>query len=162
MKYEIVSGSREARLSVEGSRVSYQTRDGQTIEREFSVTPAGPGRYSILVEGRSYAVTVLPDGNFSVNGVVIPIEVIDPREYRGRGKAGLTEGHQQVAALMPGRVVNVLVEAGATVEAGQGLIVVEAMKMQNEMKSPKTGRVAEVKTRPGAAVAAGEVLMVIE
>lgn len=162
MTYKIRLGNTEAFLSVEGSGFSFQLDVGQSIEREFSVAPAGPGRQSIIVDGRSYTVIVLPGGNVSVNGVIIPIEVIDPRAYQDRGKSGLTEGRQQIAALMPGRVVNVLVEAGAVVEAGQGLIVVEAMKMQNEMKSPKAGRVAEVKTKPGAAVTAGEVLMVIE
>jgi len=165
--YDIVFEKRPAWLSLTGStkeslRFSYRVGDGDAIERDFSIEPAGPGRHSILVDGRSYTVVLLPDGNVSVNGVVLPIEVIDPREYRGPNKSGQTEGPQQIAALMPGRVVNVLVETGAAVEAGQGLIVVEAMKMQNEMKSPKTGRVAEVRTKPGAAVAAGEVLMVVE
>ncbi len=63
---------------------------------------------------------------------------------------------------MPGRVIRVLVEAGQEVSAGQGLIVIEAMKMQNEMKSPKDGRVAEVKTIDGATVLVGDVLIVIE
>jgi biotin carboxyl carrier protein len=63
---------------------------------------------------------------------------------------------------MPGRVIRVLVEAGQTVEAGQGLIVVEAMKMQNEMKSLAAGRVAEVRAQAGATVKAGDVLVVIE
>ena len=162
MTYDIVSEKREARLSVEGSRFSYREKGGDTIERDFSIEAAGPGRHSILVEGRSYTVMPMPGGGVAVNGVVFPVEVIDPREYRGRGKSGLTEGRQQIAAPMPGRVVNVLVESGAAVEAGQGLIVVEAMKMQNEMKSPKAGRVAEVRVKPGAAVAAGEVLIVIE
>jgi biotin carboxyl carrier protein len=59
-------------------------------------------------------------------------------------------------------VIRVLVSQGDSVEAGQGLVVVEAMKMQNEMKSPKAGRVAEVRVQPGAAVLAGETLMVVE
>ena len=63
---------------------------------------------------------------------------------------------------MPGKVVRVLVEPGDSVEAGQGLVVVEAMKMQNEMKSPKAGRVVEVRTRVDAAVVAGEALIVVE
>ena len=63
---------------------------------------------------------------------------------------------------MPGKVVRVLVQPGDAVEAGQGLVVVEAMKMQNEMKSPKAGRVAEVRTRADAAVVAGEALIVVE
>ena len=68
----------------------------------------------------------------------------------------------EIAAMMPGKVVRVLVAEGDEVEAGAGLVVVEAMKMQNEMKSPKSGRVVEVKIKPEATVAAGEVLMVIE
>jgi biotin carboxyl carrier protein len=63
---------------------------------------------------------------------------------------------------MPGKVIRVLVAAGDAVEEGQGLVVVEAMKMQNEMKSPKSGRVAEVRARPDATVGAGEVLVVVE
>ena len=65
-------------------------------------------------------------------------------------------------APMPGKVVRVLVAVGAVVEKGQGLIVVEAMKMQNEMKSPKDGVVIVVKTSEGATVSAGEILVVIE
>ena len=63
---------------------------------------------------------------------------------------------------MPGRVIRVLVEAGQEVEAGQGLIVVEAMKMQNEMKSPKAGKILEIRTLAGSAVAAGDALLVLE
>jgi biotin carboxyl carrier protein len=162
MKYEIVSGKNTAKFSLDGSRFHYESEDGRTVEREFSVHAAGPGRCSILIDGRSYTVVRLPDAQVSVNGVVIPLEVIDPREYRSRGRSGVTEGRQQISAMMHGRVVNVLVEAGSQVEAGQGLIVVEAMKMQNEMKSPRSGRVAEVRAKAGAAVATGEVLMVIE
>jgi biotin carboxyl carrier protein len=63
---------------------------------------------------------------------------------------------------MPGKVVRVLVEAGQAVEAGQGLIVVEAMKMQNELKSPKSGTVAELRAANGSTVNAGDVLVVVE
>ena len=63
---------------------------------------------------------------------------------------------------MPGKVVRILVAQGDTVEPGQGVVVVEAMKMQNEMKSPKAGTVREVRTRTDATVTAGEILLVIE
>ena len=63
---------------------------------------------------------------------------------------------------MPGKVVRILVAQGEAVQEGQGLVVVEAMKMQNEMKSPKAGRVVELRTRPDATVGAGEVLVVVE
>jgi pyruvate carboxylase subunit B len=69
------------------------------------------------------------------------------------------EGRQQVVAPMPGKVVRVLVSAGEQVEAGQGLLVVEAMKMQNEIRSPKSGTVEKVVASEGQAVNAGDVLV---
>jgi biotin carboxyl carrier protein len=93
---------------------------------------------------------------------VFPVEIFDPRELRARSSAGASQGRQNVAAPMPGKVVRLLVAAGDAVEAGQGLIVVEAMKMQNEMKSPKAGVVVEIKITEGATVSAGEILIVIE
>jgi biotin carboxyl carrier protein len=115
-----------------------------------------------LIEGRSYAVALLAAGEVSVNGRVFQVEVFDPRSLRGRRAAAEGSGPQTVAALMPGRVIRVLVEAGQEIGAGQGLIVVEAMKMQNEMKSPRAGRVMEVRAAAGATVSAGDVLVVIE
>ena len=87
---------------------------------------------------------------------------IEERGIEDDAVAGAQHGRQNIAAPMPGKVVRVLVSVGDTVEPGQGLIVVEAMKMQNEMKSPKAGIVAEIKTKDGATVAAGEILIVIE
>ncbi len=86
----------------------------------------------------------------------------DPRRWnRGRGGSH-SEGRQNVAAAMPGKVVRVLVSEGDLVEAGQGLVVVEAMKMQNEMKAPRSGRVVALSIAPGATVRAGQILAVIE
>jgi acetyl/propionyl-CoA carboxylase alpha subunit len=160
LKREIVIDGKQASLIIEGSRFSYR-RDDNAVEREFSVEPLAPGTYSVLIGGRSYEV-IASGGSIRVNGRVFSIEVFDPRGLRGRKSGAAGEGRQNVAAMMPGKVIRVLVAQGDTVEAGQGLIVVEAMKMQNEMKSPKSGRIAEVKTKPGAAVAAGEVLIVVE
>ena len=101
-------------------------------------------------------------GEIRVNGRALSVEVFDPRDMRSRTAGGAGEGRQNVAAMMPGKVVRVLVAPGDAVEAGQGLVVVEAMKMQNEMKSPKAGRVIEVKAKPDQTVFAGEVLVVIE
>jgi biotin carboxyl carrier protein len=78
----------------------------------------------------------------------------------GRGRIG--EGLQSVSAPMPGKVVRVLVTEGQSVAAGQGIAVVEAMKMQNEMKAPKSGRVIQLKVREGETVGTGEVLALIE
>jgi biotin carboxyl carrier protein len=168
LKFEVAIGSQAARIEVTGARFRYQREGSEAIEREFSIAPLTPGSYSILINGRSYSAFTNPSGiaaslnEIMVNGRAFAVEVFDPREMRARKSAGAGEGRQNIAAMMPGKVVRILVAQGDSVEAGQGLIVVEAMKMQNEMKSPKAGRVVEVKTKADATVAAGEVLMVIE
>jgi biotin carboxyl carrier protein len=89
-------------------------------------------------------------------------EVIDPRAWSGRRHGGVeAEGRQQITAPMPGKVVRLLVKTGDHVEAGQGLLVVEAMKMQNEIRSPKSGTVEKVFASEGQAVNAGEALCII-
>jgi acetyl/propionyl-CoA carboxylase alpha subunit len=146
---------------VDGSRLLYRRDDEQSIERDFSVEPLMPGTYSVLIGDRCYDV-IASCGVIRVNGRAFSAEVFDPRSMRGRKPGASGEGRQNVAAMMPGKVIRALVAEGDKVEVGQGLIVVEAMKMQNEMKSPKAGRIVEVKTKPGATVAAGEVLIVVE
>lgn len=94
---------------------------------------------------------------------VFAITLIDPKRLRSSQTSGAqTDGSARIAAPMPGRVVRVLVEVGARVEVGAGLVVVEAMKMQNEMKSPKAGVVTALNAEPGSTVNAGDVLVVIE
>ncbi|HKQ50935.1 MAG TPA: acetyl-CoA carboxylase biotin carboxyl carrier protein subunit, partial [Pyrinomonadaceae bacterium] len=96
-------------------------------------------------------------------GQVYAVTLADPKRLRGAAvSGGHAHGSSEIVAPMPGKVVRVLVEAGAEVEAGAGVVIVEAMKMQNEMKSPKAGRVASVQVREGATVNAGDVLAVIE
>jgi len=91
------------------------------------------------------------------------ITLIDPKRLRGAsGAGGQGEGAARMIAPMPGKVVRVLVEAGQEVAAGDGIVVVEAMKMQNEMKSPKQGKVAALSVAVGATVNGGDLLAVIE
>jgi biotin carboxyl carrier protein len=161
VKVDVVINGRAAKLEVDANKLRYAPEGVDAIERDFSIEPLVPGSYSVLIGDRSYHV-VAAGGAVRVNGRAFQVEVFDPREMRGRKNAAAGEGRQKIVAMMPGKVVRVLVAQGDAVEAGQGLVVVEAMKMQNEMKSPKAGRVIEVKTRPEATVAAGEVLMVIE
>jgi biotin carboxyl carrier protein len=111
-----------------------------------------PGVYSILIDGQS----------FEVRASELNIEIEDPRELRKSGAVAGLEGRQTVSAPMPGKVVRVLVAEGDIVGHGQGLVVIEAMKMQNEMKSPKPGTVISLTAIEGAAVAAGQVLAVVE
>ncbi len=160
MKVEVVIDGKSGKLAIDEGRFRYE-RDGESIERDYSVEPLAPGAFSVLIDGRSYDV-VAAGSEIQVNGRAFSVEVFDPRSMRGRKPGGAGEGRQNIVAMMPGKVVRVLVGAGDEVAAGQGLVVVEAMKMQNEMKSPKGGRVIEIKTKPDATVAAGEVLLVIE
>jgi acetyl/propionyl-CoA carboxylase alpha subunit len=124
-----------------------------------------PGVYSILLDGRSLEVRVeaLVDGMLlRTAGREYRVEIVDPRSWR-RSRSGRIDpaGRQQIAAPMAGKVVRVLVSPGQQVETGQGLLVVEAMKMQNEIRSPKTGTVDRLLAREGQTVNSGEILAVI-
>ncbi len=120
------------------------------------------GVMSLVVEGRQYRCVIDGDG-VVIGGSRFGFEVNDPRSLQGRRGVGAgTAGPQAVKAPMPGRVVRVLVAAGDEVAEQQGIVVIEAMKMQNELKSPKAGRVAKVAVAVGETVGAGDVLVVVE
>jgi len=121
-----------------------------------------PGTISLIVEGRQYRC-VLDGDAVVVEGRRYEFAVDDPRSLRGRRGAqeGAT-GPSAVKAPMPGRVVRVLVSEGDEVAEQQGVIVIEAMKMQNELKAPRAGRIAKVAVKVDATVAAGEVLVIVE
>lgn len=133
-----------------------------------SVLEVEPGVYSVVNgAGRSFEVRIHAKPKSAswlveVAGQSLEVEVCDPRARSAKGHGAGAHGRQNIVAPMPGKVVRVLVSAGDTVEAGQGVVVVEAMKMQNEMKSPKDGKVAQVLTEAGATVAVGDTLVVIE
>jgi len=138
---------------------------GDAPERDAQVAIPAPGLYSVLMEGRSYDAFV----EEAAAGVVVwidgrsfAIEVRDPRRWSRKTAGHRAEGVQTIVSPMHGKVVRVLVGPGDPVEPGQGLVVVEAMKMQNEMKSTRAGKVLTVAAREGAAVTAGEILATIE
>jgi biotin carboxyl carrier protein len=135
------------------------------LMRGASIEEVEPGVYSILRDGHSYQARVAKRRDtylVEVDGLSASVAIRDPRELTSRGTKGAGSGRQSIAAPMPGKVVRVLVANGDHVEAGQGLVVVEAMKMQNEMKAPRAGIIVEVKAAPGATVTAGDILIVIE
>jgi biotin carboxyl carrier protein len=137
---------------------------GDRVERAADVEIAEPCVYSVLMDGRSYDARVedAADGLVVViDGYRFEVEVRDPRRLSRRTGSRGGEGVQTIAAPMPGKVVRVLVQAGDAVEAGQGLLVVEAMKMQNEMKAARAGTVMSLSAKEGSTVAAGEVLATI-
>jgi biotin carboxyl carrier protein len=127
----------------------------------FSRTGTGPAR--------SFEASVeVPDAGewlVCVNGHTIPLAIADPREAfasRSHAAAGGDARSANVAAPMPGRVVKVLVKPGDAVAARQPLVIVEAMKMENELRAPRAGTVAEVRVREGQSVEANAVLVVLE
>jgi len=127
--------------------------------------PAGDTTLSLLIEHASTEVSVLCRGDeyaVEANGRLHRLRLLDERAQRRLARAGGPAGSPEVKAAMPGKVVAVLVEVGATVERGQGLLVIEAMKMENEIAAPRSGRVAEIRVKPGQAVEAGETLAVVE
>lgn len=144
--------------------------DGRHYEVE--VRELTGGQYLLLVDGRVSKARVesnqVSRGEMGLFDVVLAghafgITVIDPKRLRtGENTAAHSAGSAQIISPMPGKVVRVLVEAGAQVEAGEGVMVVEAMKMQNEMKAPKSGVVVSINAGVGATVSAGDVLAIIE
>ena len=166
MRYEIVING--ARRSVEftprtdeASRMKF-TVDGRLVEA--NAIRISRGAYSILLGGRSLEVSAEETSNgflLRANGLEFQVEIVDPRSWRrGRGSGIELEGRQQLIAPMPGKIVRALVAAGQKVHAGQGLLVIEAMKMQNEIRSPKSGTVEKL-AREGQTVNAGEILAIV-
>ncbi|MDT7780680.1 MAG: hypothetical protein QOC99_3192 [Acidobacteriota bacterium] len=165
---------------IDGEKIALDVRrEGERVfadvggrRYEIEARRVGEDEYLLLREGRVYVCRVGAETGaagvrgalqVSVGGREYGVKLTDPKHLRGaRVAAGHDAGRAQVIAPMPGKVVRVLVEEGQSVEAGQGLVVVEAMKMQNELKSPKAGTIAELRAESGATVNAGDVLAVIE
>jgi len=141
------------------------TSGGRMAGGEAAVVEVEPGIYSVLWNGRSYDAKVHWDGSRGVVDVGpehFVVEAADPREMEARQTDGKHGSRQELKASMPGKIVRVLVEERQEVVAGQGIVVVEAMKMQNEMRVARAGRVASIRVKAGDAVSAGEALAVIE
>jgi biotin carboxyl carrier protein len=136
--------------------------DGKLVDAD--VVEIFPGLYSILLDGKSLVVRIEPREDrleIEVGTRRIAAEVTDPRRLRrGRGQLDL-EGHQRILAPMPGKVVRVLAGQGEPVEADQAILVLEAMKMQNEVRSPKSGRIERLLVSEAQTVNAGDLLAIV-
>lgn len=141
--------------------------DGQPVEVDFQSVDGQPV-YSLLIEGRSYEAYVNEsDGLWQVLllGDLYTATVEDEREKRLMAAAGGTvagSGEFHLKAPMPGLVVAIPVEEGQTVEKGDVLLILESMKMQNELRSPKEGTVARIKVKPGDSVEQKTTLLSVE
>lgn len=136
---------------------------------EMEIRELADGKYLLVDGSRIYRCRVessrQSQNSFEVvfQGQAHDITIIDPKRLRSTHTVGAHQhGAAQIISPMPGKIVRVLVEVGAHVETGTGIVVVEAMKMQNEMKSPKAGVVVSINAESGATVNAGDVLAVIE
>jgi pyruvate carboxylase len=165
MKYFVTIGQRELEVDLSGAT---PTVDGTPIQAELIAMPGTPIRH-LLADHRSYSLIANPGDRRGLWSVMLgakryEAEVLDERTRAIRemtgGAAAATE--RVVAAPMPGLVVKVEVEVGQQVKAGQGLVVIEAMKMENELKSPGDGVVARVEVEPGQTVNKGATLIVLE
>jgi len=139
--------------------------DGHSLEVDAALTARDV--LSVLMGGDAFEIkrerSLSGDLHLVIGSARYAIDVQDPRSLRTRrAAAGSEAGPQKITAPMPGKIVRIMVAEKDEVKAGQGVIVMEAMKMQNEMKSPKDGRVQKILATEGATVNAGDILAVIE
>jgi biotin carboxyl carrier protein len=159
------AGSNPRRLELKKNESGWSCRiDG----RAFKVDAIIPRQdiLSLIIDGGCYEIKreqTATELYLWVGTTRFVVELRDPRSLRSRQRTARNEkGPIKILAPMPGRVVRVLITENHEVEAGQGLLVVEAMKMQNEIKSPKKGTVKKISVSPGAAVNPGDILAIVE
>lgn len=145
-------------------------RDGEKVfarvgdrEYELEASEVEPDVFLFKYNNQISQIYVAPNGIVNLGNHQLEIKVIDPKKIRAKSNGDeIADGVVEIKTAMPGKIVRILVEEGAEVAHGEGVIVVEAMKMQNEMKSPKDGVVKKIRVEEGVNVNAGEVLVIIE
>ncbi len=164
MLYDVNIDGKNYRLELNRAERRWSCRlDGREVEVDAVL--ARPDVLSLRIGNMAYEVKserVASDLHLWVGSTRFAAEVRDPRSLRGRSRAGDDQGPRKIVAPMPGKVVRLLVREGDEVEPGAGVAVVEAMKMQNEIKSPKKGKVQKILVSEGATVNAGDVLAIVE
>lgn len=167
MKFTVEIEGLAEPVEVEHGPEGWFCRVNGQAQQPMDVLEVARGRFSVLLDGRSFEVHVEErDGRYRVHtrGTDLITAVEDPRQWRrgGPGSSGASaDAKQEVTAPMPGKIIRVLVEEGQAVKAGDGLVVVEAMKMQNAIPSPKQGVVERVLVKAGDTVEYGSKLAVV-
>jgi biotin carboxyl carrier protein len=155
---------RPVRVQVKGERGRYTlTLEGETVE--VDARESGRGAMSLMLDGESHTAFVErhPRGYLvHLREDTLEVELAEAAASGTAEVRRAASGPLSVTAPMPGRLVKVLVEAGQEVRAGQGLVVMEAMKMENELRAPRAGRVAEVRARERQAVETGALLVILD
>lgn len=165
MIFDATVGARSVRVEVKEDGGRYRvTVGGRALAIDFE--DLGRGFANLLIDGRSHEVGAerLADGSFDVqlDGATHHVELHGAARGLAAGARRGASGAARVTAPMPGKIVRLLVESGSEVAAGQGLVVMEAMKMENELRSPRAGRVKELPAREGQTVEMGALLAVVE
>jgi len=164
MTYDITIEGKPYRLQLNRTGEGWLCRlNGRAVD--IDAVLARRDVLSVILDGKAYEVKrerTPTDMHLWVGSVRYSAQVRDPRSLRSRTGADGAHGPRKLIAPMPGKIVRVLVKENSEVDAGQGLLVVEAMKMQNEIKSPKKGVVRKIIPAAGASVSAGDVLAVVE
>jgi len=164
MTYDVTIEGKNFRLELNRPNGRWECRlDGREIE--IDAVLARRDVLSVIIGGKAYEIKrerTSTDMHLWVGTVRYAAQLRDPRSLRSRASPDDGKGPRTLVAPMPGKVVRVLVKENAEVEAGQGVVVMEAMKMQNEIKSPKKGVVRKLVVAEGANVNSGDVLAVVE
>ncbi|MGH7313630.1 MAG: biotin/lipoyl-containing protein [Candidatus Rokuibacteriota bacterium] len=165
MKFVATIADRAESVDITGADGAYRvTIDDQVWEVDARRT--APGIYSLLIGGVSHVADVNEQEGLSVvhvGGETYAVQVEEHTRYviRTQGGTSAPRGARTITAPLPGRITQVAVKPGDAVTPGDTLVVIEAMKMENEFKASVAGRVVEVRVEPGQAVNAGDVLLVI-
>lgn len=162
MKLQAAIGDEKHEVEIKRDGVNVVARVG---DREYNLeaSEVEPNVFLLKHDNRIYQIYVAPNGFVNVGKHQLEVTLTDPKRLRGANAAGASaDGASEIKTAMPGKLVRVLVAAGAEIKQGEPVLVVEAMKMQNEMKSPKDGIVKEIRFTEGATVNAGDVLAIIE
>lgn len=164
MTYDVSIDGKSYRLDLSQVEGRWSCRlDGREVEVDAVL--ARPNVLSLRLGNKAYEVKcerVGADIHIWVGSRRFAAEVRDPRSLRSRARVSDDRGPKKLTAPMPGKVVRILLTAGTVVEAGEGVLVVEAMKMQNEVKSPKKGTIQKILVGEGTAVNSGDVLAIVE
>jgi biotin carboxyl carrier protein len=164
MTYEVAIDGKSYRLDLSQAQGRWSCRvDGREVAVDAVL--ARPNVLSLRIGNNAYEVKcerVGGDVHIWVGSQRFAVDVRDPRSLRSRARAADDRGPKKLTAPMPGKVVRILLTQGTEVEAGAGVLVVEAMKMQNEVKSPKKGTIQKILVSEGTAVNAGDVLAIVE
>jgi biotin carboxyl carrier protein len=165
MKYEVLIDGHSHQVELERADKGYQCIvDGEPFALDVVMTARDV--LSIIHGGRHYEAkreySLLGDTHVIIGSERFHAEVRDPRSLRSRIAAGHVAGPAKIIAPMPGKIVRLIANEGEEVEIGQGLVVVEAMKMQNEIKSTKKGKVTRIAVKEASAVNAGDLLAIVE